>query len=93
MVVDGETQAEPGAWFAVGIESRDQGRVLDAIETARGGADTPMHWKRLAQRKLRQVLELLDDDDQAELGEAFELVEVGVRAVGLRSPPPSMLLV
>ncbi|MGH1349021.1 MAG: hypothetical protein ACRBN8_46240 [Nannocystales bacterium] len=45
------------------------------LETASVGAGTPMHWKRLAQRKLRQVLELLDDDDQAGLGEAFELVE------------------
>ncbi len=35
---------------------------------------TPMHWKRVAQWKLRQVLELLEEDDAADLGGAFELV-------------------
>ena len=36
---------------------------------------TPTHWKRVAQRKLRQVLALLDEDDEAELARAFELVD------------------
>jgi len=47
----------------------EQVRMTGAV----GG--TPMHWKRVAQRKLRQVLELLDDDDAADLGRAFELVD------------------
>ena len=34
----------------------------------------PRHWKMLAQRRLREVLAMLDDD-AAELGDAFELVE------------------
>ena len=35
---------------------------------------SPRHWKMLGQRRLRQVLTMLDDDT-AELGDAFELVE------------------
>ncbi len=41
---------------------------------------SPLRWKRLAQRRLRQVLELLDDDS-AELGEAFGLVEEAGAAI------------
>lgn len=48
------------------------------IETVRGG--TPMHWKMLAQRNLRRVLTMLDEDS-AELGEAFALVEEAEAAI------------
>ena len=46
---------------------------------------SPRHWKmlaqrRLAQRRLRQVLTMLDDDT-AELGDAFELVEEAEAAI------------
>jgi len=47
------------------------------VEQVRGTGvgGTSMHWKRVAQRKLRQVLALLDEGDAAELGRAFELVD------------------
>ena len=39
------------------------------------GGSGALYWRRLAQRRLRQVLALLDDGKVAELGEAFVLVE------------------
>lgn len=38
------------------------------------------HWKMLAQRRLRQVLAMLEDD-AAELGDAFELVDEAGMAI------------
>lgn len=38
--------------------------------------------KRLAQRRLRQVLLLFDEDDPAELGQAFELIGAAESAIG-----------
>ena len=39
------------------------------------GGSGALYWRRRAQRRLRQVLALLDDGKAAELGEAFALVE------------------
>ena len=41
---------------------------------------SPRHWKMLAQRRLRQVLAMLEDD-AAELGDAFELVDEAGMAI------------
>lgn len=40
-----------------------------------GGGCSDLRLRRLAQRKLRQVIELLDPEEPAELGHAFVLVE------------------
>ena len=44
------------------------------------GEKSPRHWKMLAQRRLRQVLAMLEDD-AAELGDAFELVDEAGMAI------------
>ena len=77
-----------------GILAHDAGDVLEVLfelrlakpvaedEGAAMPAESDLRWKRLAQMKLRQVLELLDaDDDMEALGGAFALVEDVGRAL------------
>lgn len=51
------------------------------MPAAEGGEVSDLGLKRLAQRRLRQVLLLLDEDDPAELGQAFELIGAAESAI------------
>lgn len=53
-----------------------------SVGRMRGGC-SELRLKRLAQRKLRQVLELLDAEGSAELGDAFGLVGEAEVAIDL----------